>query len=118
MTTGELIRRLQVADPEGNTPVCVDNADVYIVERKEAYYDGRLQQLVHDEAKRDKAYSVIGGKIIARGDKVNIVALCLEDVLLENPELPVEIDAADHNKATVEAWRSAGRRFHEQYDKK
>jgi hypothetical protein len=90
VTTAELIVALRDADPAGTTPVCVANADVYFVQRLPAYYDGRLQQLVHDERKRGKAWSIIGAKLISSGQKVDIVALSIRDILNDMPELPIE----------------------------
>ena len=86
MTTGELIAELLRADPEGNTPVCVANSDVYFP----AYYDGRLQQLIHDDSKRGKEWGIIGAKVISKGHKVDIVAISIGDILVDMPDLPVE----------------------------
>ena len=72
MTTAELIALLREADPDGTTPVCVANADVYFVQRLPAYYDGRLQQLVHDESKQPN-WTIVGAKILSAGEKVDIV---------------------------------------------
>lgn len=109
MTTGELIELLKAVDPDGTTPVCVSNADVYTVTRLEAYYDGRLEQLVHDEAKRGKAWSVVGARLIRTGDKIAIRPLSIEEVLVENPSMPVEV--SDRDRDTVERWRIEARRI-------
>jgi hypothetical protein len=105
MTTAELIAALRAVDPEGTTPVCVANADVYFVQRQPAYYDGRLQQLVHDESKRGNAWSIVGARIISAGEKVDIVALSIRDVLVDVPELPIEGGDPD----MIERWRAEAR---------
>lgn len=105
MTTAELIAALREADPEGTTPVCVGNADVYFVQRIPAYYDGRLQQLVHDESKRGHAWSIVGAKIITSGAKVDIVTLSIRDVLVDHPELPIE----GGDPQEISRWREEAR---------
>lgn len=100
MTTAELIAALQKADPDGTTPVCVANADVYFVQVLPAYYDGRLQQLIHDESKRGKAWSIVGAKIITSGHKVDIVAMSIRDVLCDMPDLPIE----GGDEETIARW--------------
>lgn len=90
MTTAELIALLKAADPDGTTPVCVDNADVYFVDRLPAYYDGKLQQLIHDPAKRGKAWSIIGARITSAGEKVEIHTVSVSDLVHMHPEIPIE----------------------------
>ena len=107
MTTAELIRLLQEADPEGTTPVCVGNQDVYLVQRLPAYYDGPLQQLVHDPAKVGKAWSVVGARLTASGYKVDIRPLSIRDAMEDNPDLPVDADRG--LVSMVEAWRDEER---------
>lgn len=102
MTTADLIAALREADPDGTTPVCVGNADVYFVQRLPAYYDGRLQQLVHDENKRGRAWSIIGARILSAGEKVDIVALSIRDVLVDMPDLPIE----GGDPETIARWRA------------
>ena len=108
MTTAELIALLREVDPAGTTPVCVANADIYFVQRLPAYYDGRLQQLVHDESKRGKAWSIVGARISSTGDKIDIVPMSIRDVLRDLPRLPIEGGDPDD----IEAWRAAARRLH------
>jgi len=105
MTTGELIAALREADPDGTTPVCVSNDDIYFVERLPAYYDGRLQQLVHDESKRGRAWSIVGARVISAGNKVKIRTMSIQEVLIDKPELPIE--GADPE--TVARWRDEAR---------
>lgn len=106
MNTRDLIAALQEVDPTGDTLVCVNNDDVYLVHRQPAYYDGALTQLVIDETKRGRAYSVAGVKIIRSGDKVTIQCLSVEDVLANDPEAPIE----GGDPATIEQWRAEARK--------
>lgn len=105
MTTAELIAALREADPDGTTPVCVGNADVYFVQVLPAYYDGRLQQLVHDESKRGKEWSIVGAKIVSAGRKVDIVPMSIRDVLSDVPDLPIE----GGDEETIARWRAEAR---------
>lgn len=109
MTTGELIALLREADPDGNTPVCVDNADVYIVERLPAYYDGALQQLIHNESKRPY-WTIVGANLTRRGIKVKIHPLSIDEIMIDMPDLPVTLDANDEYGAKrVARWREEAR---------
>lgn len=87
MKAKELIRRLQQFDPE--VEVCVDNKDIYFLEPKPAYWDGKLQLLLHDPSKR--GWSIVGAKVVEKGEKLNIVALSIEDVIWDVPDLPVDL---------------------------
>ena len=89
MKAKELIQRLQQFDPD--VEVCVDNKDIYFLEPKPAYWDGKLQLLLHDPAKRDKAWSIIGAKVVEKGNKLNIVAMSIEDAIWDVPDLPVDL---------------------------
>jgi hypothetical protein len=105
MTTAELIAALREVDPDGTTPVCVGNTDVYFVQRLPAYYDGCLQQLVHEERQRGKAWSIIGAKIVSGGEKVDIVAMSIRDVMCDMPDLPIE----GGDPETIARWRAEAR---------
>lgn len=96
---------LKAADPDGTTPVCVGNADVYFVQRLPAYYDGSLQQLVHDETKRGKAWSITGVRILRTGEKVDIRVMPADELIISHPDLTVE----GGDPATVAQWRAEGR---------
>lgn len=90
MKTKELIEKLQFVDPTGELECCVDNVDIYFVDVLPAYYDGALQLLVHDESKKPY-YSIVGGKVTTRGYKVKLVTVSIEDMLLDNPDAPVDL---------------------------
>lgn len=73
MTTGELIKQLQEADPEGNLHVRIAGECPVAVERKPGYWDGR--------------YSCVeNGKfhVSTEGDKIDIHTMDLELWLLDN----------------------------------
>jgi hypothetical protein len=80
----------------------VGNVDIYFVSRDPAYYDGRLQQLVHDESKRGKQWSIVGAKIISAGSKISLHAMSICDVLVDMPDLPIE----GGDEATIARWRA------------
>jgi hypothetical protein len=104
MRVADLIQLLQEVDPTGELPVCVHNADVYSVAAEPAYYDGSLQQLVHDPDKRGNSYSIVGAKLIRNGTKVVIKPMSVRDAFLDDISLPVETDS-ESDKARVETWR-------------
>jgi len=107
MNVGELIEALQKYPKD--VPICVDNNPIYFTDMTAAYWDGRLQQIIHDEELRGKSYSIIGWKITDKGSKVVLRTIELEDVLLDNPDLPVEYDldarSIPRYKTEVEAIR-------------
>jgi hypothetical protein len=105
MTTGELIELLRKVDPEGTTPVCVDNHDIYHVSNPDyAYYDGTLEQL---ELKQGQ---IVGARLITEGLKVRLYVKSVEDLLFNQPELPVTVSHVDLNDR-VEMWRKEGREY-------
>ncbi len=113
MKSKDLIRFLQEVDPEGETEVCVDNEDIYFVERPEAYWDGRLQVLIRDP---DKApyYNVDGIKFVSRGEKIRLNLLPFQDVLLNDSDARMEYDSETTRKRMekqVEAERAEVRRI-------
>jgi hypothetical protein len=115
MKTRELIRRLQEADPSGETECCVDNHDIFFVERQFAFYDGALEILIRDPT-RQPNYDVVGGIIRRTGEKVRIHVLSLEDAIFDSKDgqLPVEIEAADDVsrksiEENVQRWRDDAR---------
>jgi len=117
MTTAELIKELQKADPTGNLPVCMENEDILCVYGSPAYFDGCLQQLVRDES--NPYYNIIGAQIIASGDKINIKTHSIEWALLDNPELPIELvgmseDGEKRDQARIDKWRQEAKEIKEE----
>lgn len=111
MKTKKLIELLMKEDPSGEAECCIGNADIHFVDLAPAYYDGRLQILQRDES--SPYYNIIGGKITASGMKVFIRALSLEDVLLDDPEAPIDLSECQDNgnryADAIEQWRKDGR---------
>lgn len=102
MTTRELIGMLMALDPEGNIPVVVGNHDIYFAQRLPGHYDGARQELLHDNEKRGRAWSVIGAKVTTGGEKISIRPMSIAEVLVDMPDLPIEgADPTD-----VARWRS------------
>lgn len=80
MKTKELIRLLQKEDPSGEEDVCVNNIDIFFVEKLPAYYDGAAQVLIRDDSKKPY-YDVVGGKYKRIGWKIQIHTLSISDVI-------------------------------------
>ena len=124
MKSKELIRRLLEIDPDGETEVCCGNHDIYFLDRLPAYYDGKLQLIITDPEKDGKCYSIIGGKVMTSGQKINIVTMGISDILIDNPEMPVDLsDVREqsheycwHKK--VEAMRKEYRELNAELEKK
>jgi hypothetical protein len=113
MKTKKLIELLMKEDPSGEAECCIGNNDIHFVEIVPAYYDGRLEILNRDESL--PYYNIVGGKITSRGMKIFINPLSLADVLLEDPEVPIDLSECQDNgnryAEAVEKWREHGRKF-------
>jgi hypothetical protein len=114
MKTRDLIAALQAQDPSGNLECYVGGDDIYFVTRQPFYYDGRPARIVHDEALRGKAYSIVGAEIPQSGEKVRIVTLDLEAMIFENPDLPVE--CSERERERVDSIRKEVREAHARID--
>jgi hypothetical protein len=90
MKSKELIRLLQEADPSGEGHVVVDNKDIFFLEWKPGYWDGRYTVLVRDEKKKPW-YDIVGAEYRSDGDKLNVNTMDWEDVLLDNPDAPIKV---------------------------
>ena len=117
MRTSELIRLLQEANPNDDAEVCVDNEDIHFLEVVPGYYDGRLQVFTRDPVLTGKSFDIVAARITSAGTKIKIRHCSIEDLLLDNPEMPVdtsttgsEASNAEH-AVKVERWRATGRRF-------
>ena len=105
MKTQELIDLIKKADPTGELPVCIDNNDIRFVVKSEAYWDGRLEQII-----RDGNGCVIGAKVTDKGMKIQIQTLSIEDAIENNPDLLIEYDLENESdinryKRQHEVWR-------------
>jgi hypothetical protein len=90
MKSKELIKRLQEEDPSGEGHVVVDNKDIFFLEWKPGYWDGRYTVLVRDEKKKPY-YDIVGAEYRSDGDKLNINTMDWEDVLLDDPDAPIKV---------------------------
>ena len=126
MTIKELMAEFQDmidhgVDPE--TPVCAGNYEVYFAEIQPAYYDGRLQRIVIDPAKRPY-YSIVGAKVTAEGNKCSLHCLGVESVVFDNPDIPVDLselgnkEDEQHWKKRIEEWRAESRAIEEHWENK
>ena len=114
MKTKELIKQLNDCDPSGELECCVENEDIYYVDVTPAYYNGRLQVLIR-EPRNENYYNIIGGKYFNEGKKVDIKVLSIEDIVLEDPDIPIEIPEGDISlKNLVEGYREEGRKIRDE----
>jgi hypothetical protein len=103
MKNKELIAILQQYDPD--IEVCVDNYDIYFVDKVEAYWDGRLQRLVLDESKKPH-YHVVGAKVACSGWKLRLHTMGVSDVLLNDPDAPVDLSDLEKNMTvSYQDWK-------------
>lgn len=86
MTTSELIRRLQEADPSGEVDVTIGNSPVHAAERLPAYYDGPKLVVFPGGRYPDR------GLITNKGFKVRLTPITAEILILDNPDFPIEIE--------------------------
>lgn len=114
MVTKELIKALQTIDPDGTTEVCVDNLDIYYVEIKQAYWDGRLERIITDP--NVKGYNVIGAKVLASGNKVNLITMGVEEVLCNNPDAPIDLsDLEKRMPGSATDWNQRIKNWREEF---
>ena len=128
MKTKELIRLLQECDPTGELEVAVGNNPIYCVDRLPAYYDGNLQMLIQDHSV--ETYNILGYKVTGQGLKVSLTDMDLRQVLLDNPDAPVDLSelsghskkhweevVAKHKKEVVEVITEVNKRIAERKKK-
>jgi hypothetical protein len=112
MKTKDLIAELQEADPSGEIEVCVNNVDIFTVTTGPAYYDGRLQVLTRDPAKKPY-FDIVGGKYVTSGSKVVIETMSITDVLWDNPDAEIDYGGlganAERYRKTDDETRQASR---------
>jgi len=108
MKTKKLIELLNAADPSGERECVIGNADIHGVYAQESYWDGCARVMIRDP-KLDGYYDIIGAKVQAKGTKVSIHTMDIDDMLLDDPDAPVAYDceyAEKHYKDRVEKWRA------------
>lgn len=110
MTTSELIAVLQKEDPEGTTPVVIDNCEVFSAHREAAFWDGRPLLLRCNPADAPY-YNVVGAYYTGKGSKIILTALGLDDLFMNNPELQVDDETERGDKREYiekrRAWAKA-----------
>jgi hypothetical protein len=112
MKTKELIRLLQEEDPSGEEEVCVGNEDIYVVEKKEAYWDGCLQVLKHDESKGEY-YSIVGGEFRSKGYKISIRTVPLDNVVMDHAINGIPCEITYDSEYTERRYKNAVKRWRE-----
>lgn len=94
----ELIKLLQEIDPTGEIEVSVGNIDIWDVHAEPAYWDGKLQLLVHDPEKAPY-YDIVGGKYVVGGSKIVISTMSITDVLWSDPEAVIDYSELEKHTA-------------------
>lgn len=92
----ELIKLLQEIDPTGEIEVSVGNIDIWDVHQEPAYWDGKLQLLVHDESKKPY-FDIVGGKYVVSGSKIVITPMSITEVLWSDPEAVIDYSELETN---------------------
>ena len=114
MKTKDLIAELNEADPSGELEVCVENVDIFTVTTEPAYWDGRLQVLKRDPAKKPY-YDIVGGKYTSKGSKVVISPMSITDLLWSDPDAEIDYsevgnpDSAERYRKSDDETRAAAR---------
>jgi hypothetical protein len=112
MKTRTLIEALQKADPSGEEQVVLPgNEAIHFVEKLPAYYDGACEEVEYDVDG-----NAVRGRLRRTGNKVKIHSASLSWILMDNPELPVDLptkeeDLSEGCKQDVEKWREEARDF-------
>lgn len=94
MKSKELIRILQETDPNGETEVTIDGADIYCVARYPGYYDGCYQVITRDPSKT--TFNIVKIKRTRAGEKIRLHTYSIEDLIWDGWDIQsggkVEID--------------------------
>jgi hypothetical protein len=104
MKVKDLIVALQKFDPE--LIVSDGVAPLWFVEKMPVWYDGKLQLMHVPEGDRWPR----SASFAQSGDKLVMSFYGIESALMDNPDMPVDVDRmSDHYKELVERWRKEGR---------
>lgn len=113
--TSEFIKMLQEEDPNDECYVCVGNRPVRFIENLPYYYDGRMEWV-----ERDEHNHVIKAGYMAGVRKLKIHGEDLEDVLLEEPDVELELSGITYQGKVdsrywdaIQAWRRDGLEYQE-----
>lgn len=120
MKSKELIEQLLKADPNGEFEVVAAGIPIYFASRQPAYYDGALKILIQD--KTSEHYNITGFKYTHQGNKIQLHLMDIDDVLLNDPDLLVDIsEVTEHSKdrisKSVEETRSEMKSIKDKYGK-
>lgn len=115
MKTKKLIELLLEVDPTGEVEVCVDNVDIFDVEKLPAYHDGSFQVLIRDDSK--EYYNITGGRLVCSGQKIQITSFSIKDGLynaMDGGEFNIEIIGSNSEleRKKIDGWIN-GFRQHE-----
>jgi hypothetical protein len=111
MTTAELIRQLQEADPTGELEVTVGKTAIHFLQVLPGYYDGCYQVLKTDPS--NEYYNVVGAEIRGSGKHVCIETHSIREALWDEPDMPVTYDSdatREKYKHRVNEWRAEVRK--------
>lgn len=96
MKSKELIAEILKRDPSGELEVIAGGTPIYFVDCEPAYYDGPLKILVQDKSR--SGYNIVGFKYTHQGNKIRLHLMDLDDVLLNDPDLPIDIsEVSEHS---------------------
>jgi hypothetical protein len=115
MTTSELIKQLQFADPFGSSEVIVDGTAIHFVAAYPGYYDGSYQVLERDPERTGRCYDVAAIRFTRAGTKVRLHLHSAEDAIMDCPDMPVILDDSLNERSkealeqAIEDWRKAAR---------
>ena len=115
-----VVAHLQEVDPTGEVDVCIatseGNIDIHFAEQIEGYRDGPYQILERDES--IDCYNVVGATYTNIGWKVLIRTCSIQNMLIDNPKLPVTIIGNDKTRMlkNVDMWKNEANNLNEKYD--
>jgi hypothetical protein len=108
MKTKVLIEQLQKSDPTGELECCVGNGDIWGLEVKSSYWDGKLQVFQFNENNQP-----ISAKRVSKGDKLDIRPIYISEVIGEYPGFVVEYESEEDRKRYEPIDIEAIRTFHQ-----
>lgn len=80
--------------------VSVGNVDIFSIHQLPYYWDGCQQVLIRDP-KLEPYYDVVGVKYRYHGQKLYINTLSIDDVILDDPDIPVDFSELQESYPTA-----------------
>ena len=110
MKSSEIIKKIQEIDPTGEMEVCIENEDIFMIQQKPAYWNGRLQRLIWNENR------ITGAEILQTGNKICITPLGIEELVYTYPDIPINLsDLAPQTRKSwldsITQWRETARKL-------